>query len=272
MINYIIFNLMQKFSLVTGAAGLLGIHHAEALIELDLNVILIDINKNKLKRVYNLIKKNYPKANVYMDVMNVCSPKSINTLIKKLEEKKIIVNNLINNAAIDAKVNKKNKMSSFENYNLKDWYSEIEVGLTGTMLCSQIFGQKMVKKKIKGNILNIASDLSVISPNQNIYKIKKNYNYKKPVTYSVIKHGVIGLTKYLSTYWATKGIKVNALSPGSVLHQQPKIILNNLKTLIPMNRLAKKDEYKGAIKFLCSEASDYMTGQNLIIDGGRSVW
>ncbi len=263
---------MQKFSLVTGAAGLLGIYHAEALIELNLNVILIDINKSKLKKVYNLIKKNYPKANIIIDVMNVSSPKSINTLIKKLDKKKIIVNNLINNAAIDAKVSKRNRVNNFENYNLKDWNTEIEVGLTGTMLCSQIFGQKMVKKKIKGNILNIASDLSVIAPNQNIYKIKKNNNFKKPVTYSVIKHGVVGLTKYLSTYWATQQIKVNALSPGSVLHQQPKNILNNLKKLIPMNRLAKKNEYKGAIKFLCSEASDYMTGQNLIIDGGRSVW
>ena len=140
---------MQKFSLVTGAAGLLGIYHAEALIELNLNVILIDINKSKLKKVYNLIKKNYPKANIIIDVMNVSSPKSINTLIKKLDKKKIIVNNLINNAAIDAKVSKRNRVNNFENYNLKDWNTEIEVGLTGTMLCSQIFGQKMVKKKNK---------------------------------------------------------------------------------------------------------------------------
>lgn len=263
---------MQKFSLVTGAAGLLGMYHVEALIELNLNVILVDIKKSKLEKVFNLIKKNYPLANVLMYVMNVTSLESINNLIKKLDKKKIVINNLINNAAIDAKVTKKNKKSNFENYNLKDWNNEIGVGLTGTMLCSQLFGQKMIKKKIKGNILNIASDLSVIAPNQNIYKIKKNNNFKKPVTYSVIKHGVVGLTKYLSTYWATEGIKVNALSPGSVLHEQPKIILNNLKKLIPMNRLAKKNEYKGAIKFLCSEASDYMTGQNLIIDGGRSVW
>ena len=104
-----------------------------------------------------------------------------------------------------------------------------------------------------------------------IYKSKK-INFTKPVSYSVIKHGVVGLTKYLYTYWAEKNIKVNSLSPGSVLHQQPKELQNKLKKLIPMNRLAKKNEYMGAIKFLCSSDSNYMTGQNLVIDGGRSVW
>ena len=139
------------------------------------------------------------------------------------------------------------------------------------MLCSKIIGGEMVRNNIKGNIVNIASDLSVIAPNQNIYK-SKNGNFVKPVTYSVIKHGIIGLTKYLSTYWAEKNIKVNSLSPGSVLHEQPKELQNKLKKLIPMNRLAKKNEYIGAIKFLCSSDSSYMTGQNLVIDGGRSVW
>jgi len=139
------------------------------------------------------------------------------------------------------------------------------------MLCSQVIGGEMVKNKIRGNIVNIASDLSVIAPNQNIYKYKNN-NFTKPVTYSVIKHGIVGLTKYLSTYWANKNIKVNSLSPGSVLNNQPKEFLSRIKKLIPMNRLAKKNEYIGAIKFLCTEDSNYMTGQNLVIDGGRSVW
>jgi len=193
--------------------------------------------------------------------------------VNDLRKKNIIINNLINNAAIDSKVEKKKlkKKKNFENFDLEVWNNEIQVGLTGAMLCSQVIGGEMVKNKIRGNIVNIASDLSIIAPNQNIYKYKNN-NFTKPVTYSVIKHGIVGLTKYLSTYWANKNIKVNSLSPGSVLNNQPKEFLSRIKKLIPMNRFAKKNEYIGAIKFLCTEDSNYMTGQNLVIDGGRSVW
>lgn len=134
------------------------------------------------------------------------------------------------------------------------------------MLCSQVFGSLMKKKG--GVILNIASDLSVISPKQSLY----GNNKKKPITYSVIKHGLIGLTKYLATYWPTKKIRCNALSPGGVMNKQGKKFLSKLKSEIPMKRLAYQNEYKSAIQFLCSDASSYMTGHNLIIDGGRSIW
>ena len=138
----------------------------------------------------------------------------------------------------------------------------------------RVFGENMVKHKTKGIILNVASDLSIISPNQNIYKVKNLPNKKqpvKPVTYSVIKHGLLGLTKYIATYWP-EYIRCNAISPGSVLQNQPKKLVKKLIKLIPLNRLAKEYEYISAIKFLCSEQSSYMTGQNLIIDGGRSIW
>ena len=142
------------------------------------------------------------------------------------------------------------------------------------MLCAKNFGTQMVRFKTKGIILNIASDLSVIAPNQEIYKTKKSLDKNqpvKPVTYSVIKHGLIGLTKYLATYWP-QYIRCNAISPGSVKQNQPKYMINRLKKLIPLNRLAHEYEYISAIKFLCSDQSSYMTGQNLIIDGGRSIW
>ena len=264
---------MELYSLITGSAGLLGRYHAEALLQLNLHIILTDINKGELEVTYKYLKKLYPKKMIIMSTLDVSSSKSITQTINKFKKKKIIINNLINNAAIDTKIKKStiNKKNNFENFSLKIWNNEINVGLTGAMLCSQIIGTEMVKNKIKGNIVNIASDLSVIAPNQNIYKSKNN-NFVKPVTYSVIKHGIVGLTKYLSTYWAEKNIKVNSLSPGSVLNDQPKEFQTKLKKLIPMNRLAKKNEYVGAIKFLCSEGSDYMTGQNLVIDGGRSIW
>ena len=264
---------MHIYSLITGSAGLLGKYHAEALLQLNLNIILTDIDRKGLDVTFKHLKNLYPKKKIITFLLDVSSTKSIEKTVNKLKMKNIIINNLINNAAIDAKVNKKKsqKNDNFENFDLDVWNNEIKVGLTGAMLCSQIIGGEMVKNNIKGNIVNIASDLSVISPNQNIYKYKNN-NFVKPITYSVIKHGIVGLTKYLSTYWATKNIKVNSLSPGSVLNNQPKSFQSRIKKLIPMNRLAKKNEYVGAIKFLCSQDSDYMTGQNLVVDGGRSVW
>ena len=126
----------------------------------------------------------------------------------------------------------------------------------------------------EGVIVNIASDLGLISPDQNLYKkdgIQDHEQPVKPVTYSVIKHGIIGLTKYLATYWADKGIRVNTLSPGGVFTNQPDEFTSKISKLIPLGRMANKDEYKAAIVYLCSDASSYMTGSNLIIDGGRTI-
>ena len=126
-----------------------------------------------------------------------------------------------------------------------------------------------------GVILNIASDLSVISPDQRLYQVKgaeSNSQPVKPLTYSVIKSGLVGMTKYLATYWSADGVRVNALSPGGVYEEQDKEFITRISNLIPLGRMAKSDEYRSAVQFLCSEASSYMTGQNLVIDGGRSVW
>ena len=128
----------------------------------------------------------------------------------------------------------------------------------------------MAKRK-KGVILNISSDLSVISPDQRLYNRGKKLKNVKPVTYSVAKTGLIGLTKYLASYWSNKNIRCNAISPGGIYNNHKRSFVNRIKKLIPLGRMAKKDEYRSAIQFLCSDASSYMTGQNLIIDGGRSI-
>ena len=133
----------------------------------------------------------------------------------------------------------------------------------------------MAKDDKGGIILNISSDLSVIAPDQRIYQqkeLERKLQPVKPITYSVIKSGLIGLTRYLATYWPDRGIRSNALSPGGVYNKQDKEFVKNLSKLIPMGRMAKIDEYKGAIQFLCSDASSYMNGQNIVIDGGRSIW
>jgi len=175
---------------------------------------------------------------------------------------------LINNAALNPKF-QVSKNNNLENFDLQQWNKEISVGLTGVFLLSKIIGTKMKKKG--GVIVNISSDLGIIAPDQRLYEAK-NSSFKKPITYSAIKHGVIGITKYLSTYYAKFGIRVNCLCPGSVFDEQDKKFVKKISKLIPMSRMAKVDEYKSAIQFLCSDASSYMTGQNLIIDGGRSVW
>ena len=264
----------RKFALITGAGGLLGEEHAISLLEINKNIILTDINLKKIQILKKKLKKKFKFNQIYSIKMDVTNESSIASVWKFFNKKKIIIDILINNAAIDPKFKNKTingKNTRLEFFSVKNWQKELAVGLTGAILCSKIFGIELIKKKAKGTILNIASDLSVISPNQNIYKIskiKKSLQPVKPVSYSIIKHGIVGLTKYISTYWSSENIRCNALSPGPVLSLQSKSLVKNLKKLIPMGRLANKDEYKSAIKFLCTDDSSYMTGQNLVIDGG----
>jgi NAD(P)-dependent dehydrogenase (short-subunit alcohol dehydrogenase family) len=265
------YSLQGKYSLITGASGLLGEQHAVALLMLNSNVILTDIDFKKLFFLKKKLVRTFPNLKIMIFKMDVTSERSIKKTAKDLEKKKIKVNILINNAAIDSKIKNNRAMTNsgrFENTSSNEWTRHLNVGLMGSMLCSKVFGQLMSKNQKGGVILNISSDLSVIAPNHSIYK-KGVY---KPVMYSVIKHGLLGLTKYLATYWHRKKIRCNAISPGPVEHNQSKDFIKKLKKQIPLNRLAKKNEYISAVQFLCSDASSYMTGQNLIIDGGRSVW
>jgi len=265
------FNLLNKFSLITGSSGLLGREHAEALLEIGSNLVLTDLDFNKLKKLKKKLNHQFPELKILIFKMDVTREKSIKKIINKLNKNKIKIDVLINNAAIDSKVTKNNNMTNtgkLNNISLGLWNKHLEVGLTGAMLCSKHFGGMMTKNKNGGVILNIASDLSVIAPNHSIY----NKGTYKPVMYSVVKHGLIGLTKYISTYWNNQKIRCNAISPGPIKTDQPKSFVNKLKKQIPLNRLAQKGEYRGAIQFLCTDSSKYMTGQNIIIDGGRSVW
>ncbi len=263
-------DLNNKVALITGGNGLLGQEHCEALLEKGSVVYSGDITKLQSQRF-----KNYKK---YKQIdLDVTSEDSIKNVFNKILDNEKRIDILINNAAIDAKVksNDSLKFSRLENFSLEQWNNEINVGLTGAFLCSKVFGNYFSKNG-GGVILNIASDLSVISPDQRLYLTNDEKYYEnnpvKPITYSVIKSGLLGLTKYLSTYWLDGNVRANALSPGGVYNDQPDQFVKKIKKLIPMGRLANKNEYRAAIQFLCSEDSKYMTGQNMIIDGGRSVW
>ena len=275
-------SLKQKFSLedqvfiVTGGLGLLGQQHVSAIAEFGGNTIILDTNQNNGTQITEKIKSDYNTDCLFIHC-DITDEKNVSEVKDEIIRKYDNIDGLINNATIDPKISDAESETNFtrlENFSINQWNKEINVGLTGAMLCSKIFGCEMANNN-NGVILNIASDLSVIAPDQRIYKLDDINEIEqpvKPITYSVIKHGIIGLTKYLSTYWADKNIRVNALSPGGVYSGQNENFVNKLSNLIPMNRMADLDEYKAAIIFLLSDASSYMTGQNIIIDGGRSVW
>jgi NAD(P)-dependent dehydrogenase (short-subunit alcohol dehydrogenase family) len=210
-------------------------------------------------------------------VMDVSQPSSIKGVASEIKAKELRIDILVNNAAIDPQVTDNRGMleaSRLENFPLEQWDQQQAVGLTGAFLCSQVFGSAMAQDGKGGVILNIASDLSVISPDQRLYRrdnVAENMQPVKPVTYSVIKAGLIGLTRYLATYWVNYGVRANALSPGGVSNGQPEEFVQRLNSLIPMGRMANKNEYRSAIQFLCSDASAYLNGQNIVMDGGRSV-
>ena len=271
-------NLRNKKNLITGAAGLLGAEHARALLECEAKVILTDIDVKKLNILKRELEKTFDSNLINTFEMDVRSEDSIKNVSRKLEIADLNLDVLINNAAIDPKVNNNRKLintSRLEDFSLDDWNLQISVGLTGAFLCSKVFGHQMAVRNLGGCIVNIASDLSIIAPDQRIYSLENTNSYEqpvKPITYSVIKSGIIGLTKYLSTYWLDSNIRCNALSPGGVFQNQSKEFVDKVTKLIPLSRMANKNEYRGAIQFLCSDASSYMNGHNLVIDGGRSVW
>lgn len=277
MVNTDKFSLKNKVALVTGAAGLLGREHSLALAEAGALVLVTDLNQKSIDEALAVLKKELPDGKFLGIPLNVTSEESITACLLQIIKDHDKLDILVNNAAIDPKVTTGTnslEKSRLENFDLSNWNFQIDVGLTGAMLCSKHFGFHMAQNN-SGVILNIASDLAVFSPDQRIYRkegLAADQQPVKPVTYSVIKHGLIGLTKYLSTYWADRNVRVNALSPGGVYNNQPEEFVEKLIKLIPTGRMANKDEYRAAVQFLCSDASSYMTGQNIIMDGGRSVW
>ncbi len=272
------FNLTGKTALITGAAGLLGIEHASALLESGATVVLTDVRKDALSSIKELLSENTNPSRIITYQMDVTNIEEIKSVSEDLVVNNRRVDILVNNAAIDPKVKGGKgilETSRLENFPIDQWNLQISVGLTGAFLCSQVFGSAMATDGKGGVILNIASDLSVFSPDQRLYRkdgLHEDEQPVKPITYSVIKAGLVGMTRYLSTYWVEKGVRANALSPGGVFNGQDDAFVKELSSLIPLGRMADHDEYRAAVQFLCSNASSYMNGQNIVIDGGRSIW
>jgi NAD(P)-dependent dehydrogenase (short-subunit alcohol dehydrogenase family) len=270
-----LFDLTGCVAIITGGAGLLGRKHAEAIAGAGGIPVLIDIPAAQPAATAALLEKEW-KTQVAGFKADITNPEQLEELQSKLLERFKRVDILVNNAANNPKMESGSgaQFSRLENFPLELWNADLEVGLTGAFLCCKVFGAEMARRG-RGVIVNVASDLALISPDQRLYRIEglsEDQQPVKPVTYSVVKTGLIGLTRYLATYWAQNGVRVNAISPGGVYTSQPAEFVQRLEALIPLSRMAGVNEYQGALLFLCSDASSYMTGTNLVIDGGRSCW
>lgn len=269
------FDLSGKIAVITGGAGLLGEQHARAIIAARGIPVLLDIAGGRVTELATRLS-NELNLNVAGYPADITKPQEVKRVLAEVLQRYGRVDILINNASNNPKVegNEPASFSRFESFSIDQWNADMAVGINGAFICCQVFGTEMARRGA-GVILNISSDLGLVGPDQRIYRLPnfpENLQPVKPVTYSVIKSALIGLTRYLATYWAARGVRVNAICPGGVGTGQPEEFVTRLSNLIPMGRMARVDEYQGAIIFLCSEASSYMTGAVLSVDGGRTAW
>jgi NAD(P)-dependent dehydrogenase (short-subunit alcohol dehydrogenase family) len=269
-----LFDLTGRVVVITGGAGLLGPQHGEAVARFGGVPVLADLREEEARERAGEISSRWqvPALGVGADVTR---PGEVERLRDQVLERFGRIDVLINNAANNPKAEAGSReLSRLESFSVERWNADLAVGLTGAFLCAQVLGIEMARRG-RGVILNIASDLAVIGPDQRIYRrdgLAEEAQPVKPVSYSVVKTGLLGLTRYLATYWADRGVRVNALSPGGVRTTQDAGFLANLEQRIPLARMAEMNEYQGAVVFLCSDASSYMTGANLVVDGGRTCW
>jgi len=269
------FDLTERVAVVTGGVGLLGAEFCRTLAEAGAAVAVVDLNGSASQAVADSLTTSGYKALALPT--DITQPDSVNEAVEKVLSAFGRIDVLVNSAALDPKfdpeaVNKGITPGAFEDYPLDLWNSALNVNLTGMFLMTQACVKLMLEQGKKGSIINICSTYGLNGPDQRIYVKEGQRVAYKPVYYTVTKAGVMGFTKYLAAYYAETEIRVNALTPGGVFNNHEDYFVKNYSAKTILGRMAQKDEMNGALLFLASDASSYMTGNNLVVDGGWTAW
>jgi 2-deoxy-D-gluconate 3-dehydrogenase len=263
--------LEGRVVVLTGAAGLLGRRHARTLVDAGASVALVDVDADGLRVLERQLAAGSKARAIDADVTDA---NAVRTMVAQTLEAFGRLDVLVNNAAIDPKFDRGalgERAVGFEDFPLDAWNAAMAVNVTGMFLCAQAAARPMLSQG-GGVVINVSSVYGMVGPDQRVYQEPGRAPLFKPVTYSVSKSAVYGLTKYLATYWAGRNIRVNALTLGGVEHEQDDGFIMRYSARVPMGRMARPDEYGGALVFLASDDSSYMTGSNLVVDGGLTAW
>ena len=268
------FSLADRVAIITGGAGLLGVRHAEAIASAGGVPVIADLRESDAEQRAREIAKTTGR-NAIGVACDVSSRESVDALLRTVIARLGRIDILVNNAANNPKVEGSGRdFSRLENFPLDQWNADLGVGLTGAFLCAQVIGGALAKQG-RGVIVNISSEYGVIAPDQRLYRqegVPEDQQPVKPVSYTVVKAGLHGLTLYLATYWASMGVRVNTITLGGVENAQPSEFLRRATSRIPMGRMAQPNDFQGALVYLCSDAAAFVTGANLVVDGGKTIW
>jgi NAD(P)-dependent dehydrogenase (short-subunit alcohol dehydrogenase family) len=266
------FRLHGKVAIVTGAAGLLGREHCLALSGAGARVVAVDqVLEGARETAYDVTRKT--GGETMAAEADVSDPRPLGRVRDDVLARFGSIDVLVNNAAVNDMVEKRNGAAvPFEEHPLDDWRHTLDVNVTGTFLCCQIFGAHMAQRG-SGSILNIASTYGIVAPNQSLYRDTTGLQTMyKSAAYSTSKGAVLSLTRHLAAYWGARGVRVNALTPGGVRNGQDEDFVAKYAERTPLGRMAHANDYRGAIVFLASDASSYLTGANIVVDGGFTIW
>ena len=275
-----LFDLTGRVAVVTGGAGLLGSEFCQTLFEANATTIIADINElaatDLAGSLNESVKSGEIEPRAIPMVVDIATKRSVGTLFEKVAEDHKQVDILVNAAAIDPKFDPEslgasNSEFGFEDYPLELWKHALDTNLTGIFLCCQAAG-KLMKAQGRGVIVNVSSIYGMVGPDQRIYQSDEKPERYKPAYYSTTKAGILGLTRYLAAYYRNKNIRVNALTPGGVFNEHDQEFVDIYSSRTILGRMGEKNEMNGALLFLASDASTYMTGSNLVVDGGWTAW